>query len=100
KGERLEELAALADEQQGCEDAARDAARFIASLTAVDGAVVLTDTFRIIGFGAEVIASFPGADTIHVAQDVEGTEATESSFSEYGTRHRSAFRFAGSMEAA
>ena len=100
KGEKLEELAALADEQQGCEDAARDAARFIASLTAVDGAVVLTDTFRIIGFGAEVMASFSGTDKVHIAQDAEGTESKEAGFVEFGTRHRSAFRFAGSMESA
>jgi hypothetical protein len=46
---QLEELGALADAQQHCEDAARVAAGFIASLTAVDGAVVLTDMFRIIG---------------------------------------------------
>jgi hypothetical protein len=100
KGEKLEELESLASDQQNCEDAARDAARFIASLTAVDGAVVLTDTFRIIGFGAEVTASFSGTDKIHVAQDAEGTESKEADFSEYGTRHRSAFRFVGSMESA
>jgi hypothetical protein len=98
--EKLEELEALAFEQQNCEDAARDAARFIASLTAVDGAVVLTDTFRILGFGAEVTANFFGADKVHIAQDQEGREAKEASFTEYGTRHRSAFRFAGSMESA
>jgi hypothetical protein len=96
----LDELEALADAQRHCEDAARDAARFIASLTAVDGAVVLTDTFRIIGFGAEVTASFSGTNKVYVAEDAEGTESNEASFAEYGTRHRSAFRVAGSMESA
>ena len=33
-------------------------------------------------------------------QDAEGTESREAGFSEYGTRHRSAFRFVGSMETA
>lgn len=98
--ERLEALEVLADRQQAYEDAALDAARFIASLSAVDGAVVLTDTFRIIGFGAEVTASFTGTDNIHIAQDAEGTETNEASFVGYGTRHRSAFRFAASMESA
>jgi hypothetical protein len=37
----------------------------------VDGAVVLTDQLRIIGFGAEVRVS-TGTDTIHVAEDAEG----------------------------
>lgn len=100
KAEQLEDLEALADEQQNCEDAARDAARFIASLTAVDGAVVLTDTFRIIGFGAEVTANFSGTDKVFVAQDQDGQHATEGNFTDYGTRHRSAFRFVGSMESA
>jgi hypothetical protein len=54
--EELEELEALEWNQRNYEDSARDAARFIASLTAVDGAVVLTDKLRIIGFGAEVRA--------------------------------------------
>jgi hypothetical protein len=95
----LEQNAVLAERQQECEDAARDAARFIASLSAVDGAVVLTDTLRIIGFGAEVTATF-SADTFHVAQNAEGTETKEARFANYGTRHRSAFRFVGSLESS
>jgi hypothetical protein len=98
KAEELEQLDALAGDQQTCEDAARDAARFIASLTAVDGAVVLTDTLRIIGFGAEVTASFSGGDKVHVAHTAEVTETKEVRFAEYGTRHRSAFRFVASLE--
>lgn len=98
KGEELEELATLADEQHRCEDAARDAAQLTASLTAVDGAVVLTDTFRVIGFGTEVIASDAGADVIHVAQDADGEETREARFADHGTRHRSAYRFVSSME--
>jgi hypothetical protein len=98
KAEELEMLEALAGDQERCEDAARDAARFIASLTAVDGAVVLTDALRIIGFGVEVTASFSGGDNVHVAHTAEATETKEVRFAEYGTRHRSAFRFVASME--
>jgi hypothetical protein len=98
KAEELEQLDALAGDQQTCEDAARDAARFIASLAAVDGAVVLTDTLRIIGFGAEVTASFSGGDKVHVAHTAEATATKEVRFAEYGTRHRSAFRFVASLE--
>lgn len=98
KAEQLELLDVLVWDQQNCEDAARDAARFIASLTAVDGAVVLTDTLRIIGFGAEVTASFSGGDKVHVAPKAEPNETKEVRFAEYGTRHRSAFRFVASME--
>jgi hypothetical protein len=98
RAEELEQLDALAGDQQTSEDAARDAARFIASLTVVDGAVVLTDTLRIIGFGAEVTASFSGGDKVHVAHTAEATETKEVRFAEYGTWHRSAFRFVASLE--
>jgi hypothetical protein len=98
KVEELEQLDAFEWDQQNCEDAARDAARFIASLTAVDGAVVLTETLRIIGFGAEVTASFTGGDKVHVANTAKPTETKEVRFVEYGTRHRSAFRFVAGME--
>jgi hypothetical protein len=53
----------------------------------VDGAVVLTDTLRIIGFGAEVTASFSGGDKVHVAHTAEATETKEVRFAEYRTRH-------------
>ena len=45
-------------------------------------------------------ASFTGTDKIHVAQNAKGTESKEMNFTEYGTRHRSAFRFVASMESA
>jgi hypothetical protein len=98
KAEELEELEVLAWDQQNCEDAARDAARFIASLTSVDGAVVLTDTLRIIGFGAEVTASFSGGDTVYITHTAAAVDTKEVRFAEYGTRHRSAFRFVASLE--
>jgi hypothetical protein len=96
--EDLEELEGLAWNQRELEDSSRDAARFIGSLTAVDGAVVLTDKLRIIGFGGEVRVSGPGTDTIHMAKNEEGDESTAAPFTGYGTRHRSAFRFVENMD--
>jgi hypothetical protein len=98
--EQLEELEALDWNQREHEDSAQDAARFIASLTAVDGAVILTDQLRIIGFGAEVRVSDSGMDTIYHAKNEEGTAATGGPFTSYGTRHRSAFRFVEGMDPA
>jgi hypothetical protein len=98
KVEVLHALETLAECEQECEDAAKDAARFIASLTAVDGAVILTDTLRIIGFGAEVIAPAAGTDTVHVALTAQGDESHPVAFTEFGTRHRSAYRFAAGLE--
>lgn len=100
KAADLEQLDELAWHQQSCEDAARDAARFIASLTSVDGAVVLTDMLRIIGFGAEITASFSEGDKVQVAHTAEATETKEVRFEDHGTRHRSAFRFVANMELA
>jgi hypothetical protein len=98
KAEELELLDTLKWHQQNYEDSAKDAARFIASLTAVDGAVVLTDALRIIGFGAEVTAMFAGGDKVHIAYTAEAAETKEIGFEDYGTRHRSAFRFVASVE--
>jgi DNA integrity scanning protein DisA with diadenylate cyclase activity len=98
KQEDLENLEALAWHQRDLEDSSRDAALFIGSLTAVDGAVVLTDKLRIIGFGGEVRVSSPDTDTIHIAKDEEGDETTAVPLTDYGTRHRSAFRFVENME--
>ena len=98
KQEDLEELEALEWHQHNLEESALDAARFVASLTAVDGAVVLTDKLRIIGFGAEVRVSSSGTDTIHVAKDTEASDLSTAPFTGYGTRHRSSFRFVESVE--
>jgi hypothetical protein len=98
--EQLEELEALDWNLRQYEDAARDAARFIASLTAVDGAVILTDKLRIIGFGGEVRVNTPGTDTIYHATNEAATQVTAAPFTGYGTRHRSSFRFVESMDPA
>jgi hypothetical protein len=98
KEQELENLEELAWHQRDCEDASRDAARFIGSLAAVDGAVVLTDKLRIIGFGGEVRVSGPGTDTIHIAKNEDGDEMSAAPFTAYGTRHRSSFRFVETVE--
>lgn len=94
----LSELEDLRAHKEYCEDAASDSARFIASLTTVDGAVILTDALRIIGFGAEVTVAFHGEDLVHVSQTADVTNLKEVRFDAHGTRHRSAFRFVGSTE--
>lgn len=80
------------------EEALRDCFRFIASLSAVDGALVVTDRFRVLGFGAEVIAQSPTLKEVQLAINPEATETKVVSIESYGTRHRSAFRFCSSYE--
>ena len=57
-----------------------------ARLTRVDGALLLTDHFRLLGFGVEVIARPTSMKDVQIF----GSETT--SIDAYGTRHRSAFR--------
>jgi hypothetical protein len=67
--------------------------RLIASLAAIDGAVVLDKSFRIVGFGAEVSADLPSPDRVWRALDTEGTHCEPASVEDVGTRHRAAYRF-------
>lgn len=58
----------------------------IAGLAAVDGAVLITDRLRILGFGVEVLAQT-------AITSVDLADGTSRELTAYGTRHRSAFRF-------
>lgn len=83
---------------QEIEEAIEDINRFISSLSAIDGAVVITDKYRLLGYGAEVIINSPSLTHVHIAEDVEGLKLNKISIESYGTRHRSAFRFCSSFE--
>jgi len=79
------------DEQLG------DAAKAIASMTSVDGAVIMNDRMSILGFGAEVIAQSPSLRDIVVVTRPTNRLVPMAS---YGTRHRAAFRFCSTFEDA
>ena len=57
----------------------------VSRLTQVDGALLVTDRLRILGFGVEVTAPATDLDTV-----TDGD--AQVSIEDYGTRHRSAFR--------
>jgi hypothetical protein len=75
------------------EQAIFEFSRVLASLTAIDGAVVLDKRFRIVGFGAEVSADLPAPERVFRALDVEGRERVPEAVENVGTRHRAAYRF-------
>lgn len=75
-----------------------DSVKFMASLSGIDGAVVISDKYRLLGFGAEVIINSANLQKISVAHDVNATNLTEIPIESFGTRHRSAFRFCSSFE--
>jgi DisA bacterial checkpoint controller nucleotide-binding len=88
----------LESEKEELDEALTDVAQSIASLTSVDGAVVLSDHFHVIGFGAEVIASSPSLLNVLDASQLRKPHTIP--ITSFGTRHRAAFRFCSSLEEA
>lgn len=64
----------------------------ISGLSQVDGAVVLTDSLDIVGFGAEIGGELPPVQRVAHAQDLLGTRREWVRADRVGTRHRSAYR--------
>lgn len=64
----------------------------VAGLAAVDGAVVLSKRFELLGFGAEIGGDLPAVRWVARALDAEGTVKVRESVEIDGTRHRSAYR--------
>ena len=75
-----------------------DSLAFIARLAAVDGAVVISDRFQLKGFGGEVRAAAPKLADVQFGNVSAGT--VTRSLEEFGTRHRSAFRFCYALPSA
>ena len=83
----------LGEELADAADLVRDRANLIASLARVDGAVVLSERLRVLGFGAEIVAHAPNLREVIVAEDAEATKIHRRPIEDFGTRHRSALRF-------
>jgi hypothetical protein len=75
------------------DEALLEYAHLIAGLADVDGAVLLTPSFELLGFGAEIVGSGPDVPTVERALDLEGVRTEQESALGVGTRHRSAYRF-------
>jgi len=71
-----------------------DEINLVARLAGVDGAIVMTDQFKLLGFGAEFVATID-LPRVVVARNPEGKGSTRS-VERFGQRHRSAFRFCAS----
>lgn len=90
----FEQHSALEAEKAGVDEDNQDIAKSIASLTGVDGALVLTTHFKVLGFGGEIVAASPTLESVTEVSDDRLVTPIES----FGTRHRSAFRFCSSFE--
>ncbi len=90
-----------ADRQLGTLDEALfEMSYLIAGLTAVDGAVLMTKRFEVLGFGAEITCHEVSVPHVARALDTEGESVLKENPDGVGTRHRSAFRFAQSFPSA
>jgi hypothetical protein len=79
------------------DEAIFEVAHLIAGLAAVDGAVVMTQRFELLGFGGEISGELAGVETVSKALDIEGDETMEEPTEGFGTRHRSAFRLCNAL---
>ncbi|MGZ3417572.1 MAG: putative sensor domain DACNV-containing protein [Polyangiales bacterium] len=82
------------------DDAIFELAHTIAALADVDGAVVLTKRFEVLGFGAEIVGELPPVLMVRRALDIEGTRHVTEPVEAYGTRHRAAYRLCAAIPGA
>ena len=92
--EAISEFTQLGYKKDSIEEEIQDIAKSIASLSNVDGALVITTKFGVLGFGGEIVAASPTLKSVTVASSNQHKIPIES----FGTRHRSAFRFCSSLE--
>ncbi len=90
---KFHELTQIESKKEEVDKRITDAVHMYASASCVDGAVLITDQYELIGFGSEITALSPGLNIVHTALDHLATETVEVPIESYGTRHRSAFRF-------
>ncbi len=76
----------------GIDESFLELANLFADLMNVDGALVVSEQFEVMGFGAEVLGENP-VHEVHRALDLEATETVIERADSSGTRHRSAYRF-------
>jgi hypothetical protein len=74
------------------DEAVFEVGHLFAGLSAVDGALVLTQRLEVHGFGAEISSQLPPVERIYRSLDLEGTRVVPELADRYGTRHRSVFR--------
>ena len=83
----------LADEQLArLDESIFECANFLADLMSIDGALVVTATWDIVGFGAEIHGPSSRDEVVYRALDLEATAVVEERADEAGTRHRAAYR--------
>lgn len=89
----LDHSIASADAEDA-DEATKGAIEFIATLSRIDGAVVLNDALSVLGFGAEIVVP-ETKGRVSIARTGRPRGKTSVDLGRYGTRHRSAMRYCG-----
>jgi hypothetical protein len=79
------------------DEAFSELAHTIASLSEVDGVVLVSKRFEVMGFGGEIVGELPDVPTVMRALDLEGERRVEESTERVGTRHRSLYRLVAAV---
>jgi DisA bacterial checkpoint controller nucleotide-binding len=88
------EYQSVADHQLAeLDEALFEFAHFLADLMAVDGALILTKRYEIVGFGAELLSEAPELTGVRRAMDLEAEIWANEALDDVGTRHRAVYRF-------
>jgi hypothetical protein len=80
------------------DEAIFEMSHMIATLTQVDGAVVMTQRLELLGFGGEIAGSLPGVTSVARALDLEGNAYDVEHTEDVGTRHRSVYRLCNALK--
>ncbi len=80
------------------DEAIFEMSHLISALSTVDGAVVLTRRFELLGFGAEIHCESTELNFVAKALDLEGEHSVIESVHAVGTRHRSAYRICNALK--
>jgi hypothetical protein len=92
--------ASTSAELTALDEAVFEVSHLLAGFADVDGAVVLTKRFELLGFGAEIAGDFPDVRTVLRARDLEGNDREEETLEGVGTRHRAAYRLCSRIRGA
>jgi len=74
------------------DEALFEVAHLVAELARIDGAVLLTNSLELLGFGVEISGGLPEVPLVSQALDLEAATTTWMRTDRVGTRHRSAYR--------
>lgn len=90
-------LASEAQELGAIDEAFMEFAHTAAELSEIDGVVVMSKRFELLGFGGEIVGDLPEVTSVRHALDLEGETFEEVSTDGVGTRHRSVYRLCAAL---